>query len=634
MRMSLWAGIFVALLAFSIALDQGVRHRLQNLADTQSLFVEAISQTKQDLLLKVGEVASDSTIAQHLTWGLAHSVRSTLESHIAIGKLDQVVLWTKGGTETGRARDVATKRPFESGSADRATDRWTWLQETSIPELLLLRPLIGSNANIYVSGSVTLSQSWLNLFPSLQKKLAELDLRVVPASSDGISILEKIDDHSAPKIVSSRPSDRWLLQMHRTLGANIIPSIWPSLILAVACVLLALRHKTRKFTALQREASAHMKWCLDLAKDEVTGEPQTKSGFDANVAKQKIEYALAQKNTAHQELHKKILSLRTQIQLLEDDLKRRQKQLLSIAPFQSMAVQIIALIDPFLSQLEDFERRTSMATANMQGKVSSASQKLVSLMQRWQADIQARGSRKFIRSLSETAGSEPGSTALDDEIALIEKISLEVLEATESSIMALSLMTKKAGLLKARAEQWDSMKDQKFAHESAAQPMDVVKEAQNMLAALVENQGESIEFLNHPPMTPEPELPPSPRQMWVAGIFHLMQAFHLYREDQSCKISMRLRQHGDRGLLVLQGKKVESPKLQRSEQGLTPLDLIELSRTLLSPYGASIQVLPQKDVGVLAMAIAWPLHPSQLKKGDRMAASHPVRGSEFETKDQ
>lgn len=626
MRMSLWAGVFVTLLAASIAVDQGIRTRLQELEDAQHLFTEAISQTKNDLLIKVGEVASDSTIPQHLTWGLAHSVRSTLESHIASGKLDQVTLWTKGGTETGRARDIQVKRPFEPGEADKAVDRWTWSQEGSTPELSIFRPLVGSSAHIYVTGSVSLGKTWLERFPHLQKKIDQFDLRVAQAAFDGISIKPIDKNQTSPKLISLRTSDRWILAIHRKWGANIIPSTWPSFILAVAFALAALSKTKKKFALLEKQASSHLQWCEELSGERIFDEFTTNKSFDASIAKRHIERALALKNSAHQDLQEKIVGLEAQIQRMDDDLKRRQKQLLSIAPFQSMAVQVLALIDPFLNQLDDFHQGTLNAAMMLQKRVAVSSQNLTQVLQRWTSDWKARGSRKFIRSLAETPGKEPNSTALDDDIALIERTSLELMGSGEKTVAYMAYLTEKAAGLKACAERWDSMREQSFAPEEATLPFQVLKEAQDMLAILMESRGQKIEFLNHPSHTPDLGLPPSPQQVWVAAIFHLLQAFFLFRTDAHCKISCRIRTHGDRGLMVFQGRKTESSSPQKSEQGLTATDLMELARTLLSPYDTSLQALPQKDPSVLALAVVWPWKPNQTKKDDRIAAGHPIRG--------
>ncbi len=624
--MSLWAGVFVILLAASIAVDQGMRHRLEDLEDAHHLFTEAISQTKNDLLIKVGEVASDSTIPQHLTWGLAHSVRSTLESHIAIGKLDQVTLWTKGGTETGRARDIQVKRPFEPGEADKAVDRWTWSHEGSIPELSMFRPLIGSNAHIYVAGSVSIGKTWLDRFPHLQKKLDQLDLRVAQTDFDGISITPIEKNQTSPKLISLRTSDGWILAIHRKWGTDFIPSTWPSLILAVAFALAALSRTNKKLASLQKQATSHLLWCEELSGDRLTDEFAHRKSFDASLARRHIERALALKNSAHQELQEKILGLEAHIQRLDDDLKRRQKQLLAIAPLQSMAVQILAMIDPFLSHMDDFHQGTLHATMTLRSKVAVSSQNLTQLLHRWTSDWKARGSRKFIRSLAETPGKEPNSTALDDDIALIESTSLDLMASSEKTIAYLAYLTEKSAALKACAERWDSTKELSMDPQEASLPLDVLKEAQDMLAILMESRREKIEFLNHPSNTSDLGLPPSPQKVWVAAIFHVLQAFYLYRSDTHCKISCRIRTHGDRGLMVFQGRKTELPSPQKSEQGLTATDLMELARTLLSPYDISLQVLPQKDPSVLALAVVWPLMSTQTKKGDRITAGHPVRG--------
>lgn len=624
--------MFAAMAVASLAAEQAIRYQKDALDAARSAFVDAINQTKEDLAQKLGETASDSTIAQHLTWQLDHSVKSTLESHISMGQLDQIVLWTDQGSEAGRARDRDVQRPFEPGKATAVFDRFIWSDARGVPELTLIRPLLGRMGGILVAGSVTFGDTWLQRFPRFKALSQELGL-VLSSHSESTSHLATLaKDGTGPALLTTHRTDAWILAGKPPLGMLTLPTTWPFLVLAFVFSALALRKADGRYKDLHKEALEHLDWCANLASACKDTPGARLSLIDA---KRMIQRILAEKATAQGHIEEMVHTLKSEIKDQEQELLRRQKQLVVASNYHSIGMQILPLIEPLLEHLGSIESMAQTLESTVSEKLLLASQALNLMMQRWMQDIETRGSRKFVRSLAETEGSSPGQTALDDEVNQLANTSNFIIQVSRETDEALKKLRENTGTLGALGAHWDSARDQSKEQLRALSASAPLIQAQAMILLLAQSNGTSITFVNHEDETDIPPPPLSPHRVWVCALFHLLQALGTGRYEPNSKVTCRIRADRSRGLLVLQGGRVPESIVIGPETHVHPTELIELARTLLSPFAVSVQILPSRD-GLVTIAVHWPRAHETHQGGDRAAAGHrplsqPISGSEEST---
>jgi hypothetical protein len=487
MRMIIVAGLLATTAMVSIGLDQKIHSRLDRLGEAKGFFLDAVGKTKEDLGLKLGLAAHDTTIGQHLAWRLSHSVRSALESHITPGQLDQLTLWTAAGVESGRTRDTELFRPFEPGRAAQAMERYLWRNQNEVPELVLLRPLLGSTTSVYVAGSVILNDTWLRRFPKL-KKAIESERLSISLQAHEEKTLATLNDNNMkePVLLMSQRSDILTWRHSATIVTLLSLATWTALVLAILSAALAVRKPYLDLRRTHEETKSFMRWCASL---NTTKDHSQDAKYTLADARRMIERLLAEKAHEKNLLEVKSRELTTKIEEQGTELERRQSLLIGISHYHSLAIQIIPMLEVFLSETANIRSMALTLETSLRERLLKGAHSLQATMHTWIQDIEIRGSRKFIRSLAETPGKLPDKTALDDDLATLAANGDFLYLVAQETILSLENLHGNTAHLVKIVEHWEAIKDKHSIKQQAESPLSPLLEAQEMVALTSKNDG-------------------------------------------------------------------------------------------------------------------------------------------------
>lgn len=135
----------------------------------------------------------------------------------------------------------------------------------------------------------------------------------------------------------------------------------------------------------------------------------------------KMNKLISQKDLTLKKYKEKSSSFKNKLEFIEKNIENKKENYLLPTENESLSLQVTTsapiLLERFQKRCVDLEKGLKELT----NQIIPRSEKVSLLINKWKNEIQLKGARKFIRSLSETVTQNNKSNQLDDELLFIEE---------------------------------------------------------------------------------------------------------------------------------------------------------------------------------------------------------------------
>ncbi len=602
-----FTAIAMIVIAAALVTEQNLQQRRADISAARATYLLAIADTKNQLLNSLSKVTGDGTLVQNMNWKLQHSVKGNLEGKLQKGSLDQIAIIGRGCNEIGHAafnHMAQVPCPFEAPLVGHL-DEVFWTMSKGTPMLALAHGLGGlEGTEIIAIGAVQLDEQWLGMHPQLALAIDQLGLQI--SDNTGLAIAEPSLDLSGatmPTLRSTHYADRFILTAtNRNLFLSNI-AFWPSLGIALGCLLIAMGRERANRLAAVRGLTDFVNWCCTLtpSSESILAASGRHEKSPLNLAKKLITHALQLKSDAIANQDQKKAVLSDQVTKQEDELQKLRSRLSDLAELDSLALQLQHSTSAFLKQMEQFRGETDDLTAGILTALSDRGQALRMFLDEWQQGINERGARKFIRGLAETQiTDDDGVTELDRQLGFLISVCSEIGDVTHHAKQVGQKLITQANLATKLAGLWHGLAMKTHDAEICENLQLPIDEAQTLVRLAPGLK--SAKFINPGSDSLPKNLPELPRTVWVSALYHVYLALaDLARSAQSGVVS-RVRVEPEKSLLVIQVASqngAEVPK--RSDKQAYHLDI---ARAILSPFQIALTVLPALE-GPYPVVLSW-----------------------------
>ena len=628
------------------------------LASARQHFVSALAESRVELAGLAGRVAQDSTLTQNLSWNLAHSVTASLFGKLSKGEMDEVWLVDSRCRVLGQAQleraypltcplsttpgDLASGAPAAKKTRSR---EFFWREAGDLPALGVILPLAGSNdaddgvgADRFVIGMVVLDENWLALAPGLHAAMMAGGLTIgldeprrATIWRDGVTK----DGRGIASLTSNATFDRAILPALGRPHGIVNPLFWPTILAGLALSLLALGRERRRQAVATRLPAGLIERCRDLtmakAKSSLASDidaPPIGRGSVAlpPEAEALILGALRDRNKQIDMSAAHIDELRAIARERDLRLQALSTRLAESAELDTLAIQLARTADTFLSQADRLSSGAEDLTDALGGPIAEQSKLFFNVMMEWQEGITERGARKFIRGLSETAGTRVGTSLLDEQVIALAMMAGEVSDlAVDASIKSHALVESATALARIAAL-WRGLagrhdKVDGSVRVPASPPLEAFRDALHTALDLLRLDpqyrplllADKLDFLDRPG-TSRSEWPRVPTSVWTTALYHVFLSLADRVGKSALTLGLRLRDDKDRTLLVAQATDQENGERPAAElitkrssaakTGERSAYHLEIARAVLVPYDVGISLLPALD-GPFPIAFTW-----------------------------
>ncbi len=604
-----------------------IQDRRAAVIDARGSYVAALSNARTHLSGLIDNVATDKSLKYNIDMKLRHSIKSTLDAQLQTGALDQLTLMSatcEPVAKSSKARYV----PYACPDAKKNASHFFWIMHEGSPSLALIRNLADVNGlPMYLLGMVHINQSWLSTFPDLASGLNDLALNI---GGDGVVIYtDKTQEHDsfAAPLVSTHSLDKYLLKADRSKIDYRNPFLIPCLALAfLICIFVVAREYV--FNQRLKTASSDL---IDWAKSvspiggfTVPGKaPIVATGIPAKdlaAAKDLVGRAFALKSEQMHKISQKRDLVASQVKSLNDEILSLQKRLSELAELDSLAIQLGNTTESFLDHVQTMNLNAEDISDIVGTEIAERGSLLHNMLMEWQEGVADRGSRKFIRGLSETPGRTKDSNLLDEQIITIATVAGEISDlAMHASILAhkiaevSSFSARIAGL-------WRGIALKTNADKICHSLLPVIESAQELIGQ--NKKYRHVQFQNLLSETETRKIPDIPISLWQSALFQIYASAAELSSGKPARVVTRLRKDDAKTMLVVQVVATEDHALPQRTQRQTYL--LEVAKSVLTPFAVNVAALP-------ALAGPFPIALTWLSVDRTMPVTHGVFPAKFQT---
>jgi len=597
--------ILIAALGAAI-FERQIQDRRAAMIEVRESYVAALNEAQIQLSGLIENVATDKSLKYNIDSKLQHSIKSTLDAQLQTGALDQLTLMSASCeplTKSSKARYV----PYNCPDSKKIANQFFWITHDGNPSLALNRNLNDINGGMFLLGMVHLNQTWLGTMPDLDTAFKKLNLTI---GGEGVVIYGKNPrEHAtfAAPLISQHRLDKYLLKTQSTTLDYRNPFLVPCLVLALLICIFVIAREFVFNQRLKKVGSELIEWAKSVSpiggftvpgKSPIvaTGNPAK----DLAAAKDLVGRALSLKNEQMHKVTQKSDIIVSQVKSLNDEILNLQRRLSELAELDSLAIQLGNTTESFLDHVQTMNLNAEDISDIVGTEIAERGSLLHNMLMEWQEGVSERGSRKFIRGLSETPGRAKDSNLLDEQIITIATIAGEISDlAIHASILAhkiaevSSFSARIAGL-------WRGIALKTNADKICHSLIPVIEAAQEVIGQ--NKRYRNVQFqnlLNEAETTKIPEIPIS---LWQSALFQIYASVAEISSGKPARIVTRIRKDEAKTMLVVQVVATEDHILPQRTQRQTYL--LEVAKSVLTPFAVNVSALPALE-GPFPIALTW-----------------------------
>jgi hypothetical protein len=600
-------GITIIVTLAAAIFEGQIQNRRANVIEARASYIAALDQARIQLAELVSNVATDKSLKYNIDSKLQHSIKSTLDAQLQTGALDQLTLMTatcEPVVKSSKAKYV----PYICPEDKKVTTRFFWVTHEGTPSLALIRSLADVNGlPMYLLGMVHISENWISNSPELAVTLKNLAIEI---GGNGTVIYNdsKLDQgtFSAP-LVSTHSLDKHFL---KSAEKNIIynsPFLIPLLCLALLCCLFVIARELVYLQRLKKVGSDLIDWAKSVspiggftapgkAPIVATGVPAK----DLATTKELVTRAFSLKNEQMHKISQKFDNAQLHVKVLNDEILGLQKRLSELAELDSLAIQLGNTTESFLDHVQSMNLNAEDISDIVGTEIAERGSLLHNMLMEWQEGVAERGSRKFIRGLSETPGRTKESNLLDEQIVTIATVAGEISDlAIQASILAhkiaevSSYSARIAGL-------WRGIALKTNADKICYSLIPVIEAAQEVIGQNKKYRNVQFQNLLNPAETSN--IPEIPISLWQSALFQIYASVAELSSGKPARVVTKIRNDGTKAMLVVQVVATESHVLPQRTQRQSYL--LEVAKSVLTPFAVNVTALPALE-GPFPIALTW-----------------------------
>ncbi len=600
-------GITIVAAMIAAIFEGQIQDRRAAVIEARGAYVIALTNAKTKLSQLIDNVATDKSLKYNIDGKLQHSIKSTLDAQLQTGALDQLTLMSptcEPVVKSSKGRYV----PYNCQDSKKIETNSFWMSHEGTPSLVMIRNLADVNGlPMYLLGMVHINLNWLSALPELTTTFSNLDLAI---GGDGVVIYNEKTQAEGPfaaPIVSKHSFDKYLLKA----GGSSIAYRNPFLITCLAIALLiCIFVVAREFVFNQRLKKAGSE-LIDWAKTvspiggfTVPGkEPILATGIPAKdlaTAKDLVGQAFSLKSEQMHKISQKRDLVESQVKALNDEILSLQKRLSELAELDSLAIQLGNTTESFLDHVQTMNLNAEDISDIVGTEIAERGSLLHNMLMEWQEGVADRGSRKFIRGLSETQGRSKDSNLLDEQIITIATVAGEISDlAINASILAhkiaevSSFSARIAGLWRGIALKTNA---DKICHSLTP----VIESAQELIGQ--NRKYRNVQFQNLLTDVETINIPDIPVSLWQSALFQIYASVAELSSGKPVRVVTRIRKDDAKTMLVVQVVATDDQVLPQRTQRQTYL--LEVAKSVLTPFAVNVAALPALE-GPFPIALTW-----------------------------
>jgi len=596
----------VAALAASV-FDAHLQNRRAEVIEAREAYVMALSNTRNQLHRLVENVATDKSLKFNLDMKLEHSIKSTLDAQLQTSALDQLTLMTASCdpiAKSSKSRYV----PYKCPDSKKVNTNFFWISNEGSPSLALIRSLTDINGTpMFLMGIVHINQNWLSTFPELATNLERLKFTI---AGEGVVIYDgsTLDQNFfAAPLISQHNFDRYLLKSDTGKINYNRPFLLTCLTLALLLCMFVVAREYVFNQKLKKAGHDLIEWAKSISPIGsfiVPGKtPIVATGIpakDLSSAKDLLGRALTLKNEHMHAIAQKRDLAETQVKSLKEEILTLQKRLSELAELDSLAIQLGNTSESFLEHVQTMNLNAEDVADIVGTDIAERGGMLHNMLMEWQEGVVERGSRKFIRSLSETPGRTKESSLLDEQIITIATLAGEISDqAIHASILAhkiaetSSFTARIAGL-------WRGIALKTNADKVCHSLIPVIEAAQEVVG---QNRSyRTVQFQNLLNDSEAKQIPDIPVSLWQSALYQIYASVAELSSGKPARVVTRMRKDGAKRMLIVQIVATENHILPQRTQRQTYL--LEVAKSVLTPFTVQVAALPALE-GPFPIAMTW-----------------------------
>lgn len=602
--------LLTVFLAIVLAVYPSIQENVKVLDQSRSNYLEAIHQTRSQLVALTRETAASSALAQNVTWQLPHAIKKNLEAEMSRGQLDELILFNQNCLPIASAslKAYPTKNcRTDSNNSASLEPRLSWHQADGTPYLAFRFPFQGEQgAPLLLYGFVHLNDDWLHRYTELEGLAHQLALDIKPTKLKAQNSLIADGFDGAGNAHASLVTNSFFLRVSPALMWWAYRLAGLSIMGLFIFSLLDWWNRRSILLKAKNEKHALVGWLKEQVS-KTSGSPSLDhidDGDDAFTERAKNLTLQLQEiyQTRTARLNEQIEDLKKELQTQRIIVQNQETELNHLSSFESLAIQIHHGAETLSKKLSEIESAIEDVTDIGSHGLHRNAQALRSIINEWQSAIQARGTRRFLRSLAEQYSSS-GTSLLDEQIGFIQQLTDQI--STQAINLNVSLQKTFDHLRASRklSEHWRTLVEQddsQFEYcETAIAPTLM---AQELLSQ--HKKYSSIKFVNLFSFSDKITPPHAPTSKCSAALYHaylaLLNQIDL-NQHALVKIGTRIVKDSQGFSLVIGFENPEAPFLSDIEINEQELSL---AKRQLNNYAVSIDQIRTPD-GFSAISLSW-----------------------------
>jgi hypothetical protein len=610
---------------FVTFVDRSLNDELSRLAGIRDAFTQAVSDARGRLFTASWSAISDAQIQQNYTMGHINTVTQSLQGFVRPGEVSQIELLDEGCHLIARVPQDGHPITDLCQAIQRGKPAMIWQKSESGDAALvsLVHREIGGQ-QIFLAAQLMFDQAWVTLHPRLSSVISSRDVVIgdrgqghgqIQGQSQGQShgaVLWREGRLADGRFALPLIVDGWIYRIAPELtGLALVPlreNFWVlfgalGLVMLVALIQVGAGQRRDEQNRLMMDG-----WI----NEEQSGKdvPRVSRAWSEILASAKSLISARDEQRAQQMrlLRERVEYLNLRLREKEVEVARLEDKLAGMSDLASLQEQIQHTTGSFLRKIaamrETCENIMDVAASGM----TRQAKELHEFYERWKTGIhqgvnRELAARKFFRSLVEAQGARPGISKLDEDMALIERISVSTMDqALSTSILARQTVDDCEGVSQLAAL-WHgiAMRDRSTKTSRWYQCM---ASAQNLIHA--DDRYQSLTFESLPQLgNPEEMYPPAPEGALVSGFFHLYLALFQDTDLSEVRLPIVIRQKRfkDQASIILSmpmrktAAVPESPSRQMFYH-------VDLAKQILSGCGIKVSILPPTGAGY-PVGLTW-----------------------------
>lgn len=407
----------------------------------RQVYTLALDTTRFKLTELSHILRAEPSLAQGLTpEGLA-AVGRTLSGYIKAGEVDYIAVLDANcqiAAHSELGQTLNPQCPIDNFRAD-APAQFQWRADGDTPRIQWTLPLSPSFVLLLAT---KLNDTWIASHPELQKSMQSRNLRLGPATGDGVLVVEEGRNADQIAIASLYGNELALVlvpQLLRAAPLSLQKPLGIALTLFLLCLVYlirCLRRREKDFSAAHAQLYS---WAHDLNPLE---QGPAAAGAAPLQLVQHIQERMNKLTKANfeqiqKEQHQNHL-LQQQIVSLESRLMEHKGEQAWFHQVRSLHEQMMACAKAHIEKLHEAFSVGEDLSHIASHQLARPAQKLFELSSRWQIELGEVSARKFVRSLSERIDVH-GQSELEQSLHFI----LEQSHELNHSAINLTLLTQR-----------------------------------------------------------------------------------------------------------------------------------------------------------------------------------------------